>query len=220
MKIKSFYTTAPLFEGGRFDEDKPICVFDAPAVFLHMMRCFLDGESDDTPIDESKERTFVSRVTFELNGEDVELCGVLCDDQSFFVGVKDGDHFSAEKTAATLSKLRKLKSDERNSYSFLNKYVENENNLSECDYSIANFNRFIELAKEETAKGDTRPIYVFNFFLNDWTRQLTSRRSLTRLLRLADRCLLGSRTAIRWNAFSVITCRSYNCVTILPRAVR
>lgn len=164
MKIKSFYTTSPFFEGGRFDEDKPICVFDAPAVFLHMMCCLLDGESDDTPIDESKERTFVSRVTFELNGEDVELCDVLCDDQSFFVGVKDGDHFSAEKTAATLSKLRKLKSDERNSYSFLNKYVENENNLSECDYSIANFNRFIELAKEETAKGDTRPIYVFNFF--------------------------------------------------------
>jgi hypothetical protein len=129
-----------------------------------MMRCFLDGESDNTPIDESKERTFVSRVVFELEGEDIELCGVLCDDQSFFVGVKDGDHFSAEKTAATLSKLRKLKSDERNSYSFLNKYVENENNLSECDYNIENFKRFIEIVKEETAKGDTRPIYVFNFF--------------------------------------------------------
>jgi hypothetical protein len=80
------------------------------------------------------------------------------------VGVKDGDHFSAEKTAAILSKLRKLKSDERNSYSFLNKYIMNENNLSECDYNIANFNRFIEIIKEETVKGDTRPIYIFNFF--------------------------------------------------------
>ena len=101
---------------------------------------------------------------FELEGENIELCGVLCDDQSFFVGVCDGDHFSAEKTAATLSKLRKLKSDERNSYSFLNKYVENENNLSECDYNIANFNRFIEIVKEETESGDDRPIYIFNFF--------------------------------------------------------
>ena len=164
MKIKSFYTTStsPIFEGGRFDDDKPVCVFAAPSVFL--MRCLLDGETDDTPIDESKERTFVSRVVFELEGEDIELCGVLCDDQSFFLGVKDGDHFSAEKTAATISKLRKLKSDERNSYSFLNKYVENENNLSECDYNIENFKRFIEIAKEETAKGDARPLYIFNFF--------------------------------------------------------
>ena len=164
MKIKSFYTTSPIFEGGKIDDDKSVCVFAAPALFLHIMRCLLDEETDDTPIDESKERTFVSRVTFELDGEDIELCGVLCDDQSFFVGVKDGEHFSAEKTEATLSKLRKLKSDERNSYNFLNKYTANENNLSECDYNIENFNRFIEIVKEETAKGDTRPIYIFNFF--------------------------------------------------------
>ena len=165
MKIKSFYTTSPIFEGGRFDDDKPVCVFSAPAVFLHMMRCLLDGESDDTPIDETKERTFVSRVNFEIDGEDnIELCGVLCDDQSFFVTVKDGEHFSAERTQKVISKLRSMKRDERNSYNFLNKYVANENNLSECDYNIANFKHFIEIVKEETAKGDTRPIYIFNFF--------------------------------------------------------
>ena len=164
MKIKSFYTTSPIFEGGRFDEGKPICVFAAPAVFLHMMRCLLDGESDDTPIDESKERTFVSRVNFEFDGEDIELCGVLCDDQSFFVAVKDGEHFSAERTQEVIVKLRSMKRDERNSYNFLNKYVANENYLSECDYNIENFKRFIEIAREETEKGDVRPIYVFNFF--------------------------------------------------------
>ena len=163
MKIKSFYTTSPIFEGGRFDADKPVCVFAAPAVFLHMMRCLLDGESDDTPIDETKERTFVSRVNFELDGEEIELCGILCDDQSFFVAVKDGEHFSAEKTQKVIAKLRSMKRDERNSYNFLNKHVANENNLSECDYNIANFKRFIEIVKEETAKGDTRPIYIFNF---------------------------------------------------------
>jgi hypothetical protein len=154
MKIKSFYTTSPIFEGGRFDDDKSVCVFGAPAVFLHMMRCLLDGESDDTPIDESKERTFVSRVNFEFDGEDIELCGVLCDDQSFFVAVKDGEHFSAERTQKVIAKLRSMKRDERNSYNFLNKYVANENNLSECDYNIANFNRFIEIVKEEIQKGN------------------------------------------------------------------
>ena len=164
MKIKSFYTTSPIFEGGKIDDDKSVCVFAAPAVFLHMMRCLLDEETDDTPIDESKERTFVSRVTFELDGEDIELCGVLCDDQSFFVAVKDGEHFSAERTQEVIAKLRSMKRDERNSYNFFNKYVANENNLSECDYNIANFNRFIEIVKEETAKGDTRPTYIFNFF--------------------------------------------------------
>lgn len=164
MKIKSFYATSSIFFGGRFDEDKPIYVFDAPAVFLHMMRCLLDGECDDTPIDEYKERTFVSRVNLELDGEDVELCGVLCDDQSFFVAVKDGEHFSAERTQEVIVKLRSMKRDERNSYNFFNKYVTNENNLSERDYNIANFKRFIEIVKEETAKGDARPIYIFNFF--------------------------------------------------------
>ena len=164
MKINSFYTTVTIFDGGRFDDDKPVCVFAAPAVFLHMMCCLLDGESDDTPIDETKERTFVSRVNFEIDGEDIELCGVLCDDQSFFVTVKDGEHFSAEQTQKVISKLRSMKRDERNSYNFFNKYVANENNLSECDYNIENFKRFIEIVKEETAKGDTRPIYIFNFF--------------------------------------------------------
>ena len=164
MKIKSFYTTSPIFEGGRFDDDKPVCVFAAPAVFLHMMRCLLDGESDDTPIDETKARTFVSRVAFELDGEEIELCGVLCDDQSFFVAIKDGEHFSAERTQTIVAKLRSMKRDESNSYNFFNKYVANENNLSECDYNIANFMRFIEIVSEETVKGDSRPIYVFNFF--------------------------------------------------------
>ena len=164
MKIKSFYTTSPIFEGGRFDDDKPVCVLAAPAVFLHMMRCLLDGESDDTPIDETKERTFVSRVNLELDGEEIELCGVLCDDQSFFVAVKDGEHFSVERTQKIIEKLRSTKRNEGNSYNFLNKYITNENNLSECDYNIENFKRFIEIAREETEKGDTRPIYVFNFF--------------------------------------------------------
>ena len=164
MKIKSFYTTSPIFEGGRFDDDKSVCIFAAPVVFMHMMRCLLDGESDDTLIDEFKKQTFVSRVNFEIDGEDIELCGVLCDEQSFFVAVKDGEHFSAERTQTIVAKLRSMKRDESNSYNFFNKYVANENNLSECDYNIENFKRFIEIARDETLKGDTRPIYVFNFF--------------------------------------------------------
>lgn len=153
MIIKSFYTTSPIFKGGDFETEKTVCVFDAPAVFLHMMRFLLDGESDDTP----------SSVHFELDGEDVELYGVLCDDQSFFVAAKDGEHFSVERTQKVIAKLQSEK-DDRNNYNFLNKYIANENNLSECDYNIENFKCFIEIAKEETETGDQRPIYVFNFF--------------------------------------------------------
>ena len=54
------------------------------------------------------------------------------------------------------------KTDFKNCYDFSIRYA--KNNLSECDYNIANFNLFIEIVKEETAKGDTRPIYIFNFF--------------------------------------------------------
>ena len=54
--------------------------------------------------------------------------------------------------------------DEKNSYNFHYKYIANENNLSECDYNIENFKRFIEIVREETEKGDARAIYVFNLF--------------------------------------------------------
>lgn len=164
MKIKRFYTTSPLFEGGRFDEDKPICVFDAPAVFLHMMRCLLDGESDNTPIDESKERTFVSRVNFEIDSEDFELCGVLCRDQSFFIAVDTENGFSKFETKKCLSKLFTFKSDEKNYYCMEHKYVANDDSLSESDFQIANFKRFLRIVKCETKRGDNRPIYIVNFF--------------------------------------------------------
>ena len=103
-------------------------------------------------------------MNFEIDGEEIELCGVLCADQSFFVDVKDGEHFSADRSPKVIAKLRSIKRDDRISYNFLNKYVANENYLSECDYNIENFKRFIEIAREETEKGDTCPIYVFNFF--------------------------------------------------------
>ena len=59
MKIKSFHTTSPIFKGGRFDDDKPVCVFTAPAVFLHMMRAF------------SAANMFIS---FMFSTTDVTLC--------------------------------------------------------------------------------------------------------------------------------------------------
>ena len=162
MKIKSFYTTYSDY-AETFNENKPICVFSGRPIFLQMMRCLLDGKSDNAPIDEVKGQTFVSRINFELDGEDIELCAVLCDDRRYFAGVKDGEYFSKKRTTAIISKLSTLKSDKKNSYNFLNKYAENDS-LSECDYNIENFNRFIEIAKAGTQNGDTRPIYIFNFF--------------------------------------------------------
>ncbi len=68
------------------------------------------------------------------------------------------------KTNINCTSLPCPEKDEKNCYSIHNRYFKNDRNLSECDYNIENFNRFIEIVKEETAKGDTRPLYVFNFF--------------------------------------------------------
>lgn len=54
--------------------------------------------------------------------------------------------------------------DKRNCYNSHYKYVKNDNCLGESSFNIENFKKFIEIAREETEKGDTRPIYVFNFF--------------------------------------------------------
>ena len=54
--------------------------------------------------------------------------------------------------------------DERNGYNFHHKYIRNEYCLGESSFNIENFKKFIALVTEETVKGDTRPIYVFNFF--------------------------------------------------------
>ena len=164
MKIKSFTTTSPLFPSASFESDKPVCFFAGASIFLHMMRCLLDGESDNTPIDESKERTFVSRVNFEIDGEDIELCGVLCSDQSFFIAVDTENGFSKFETKKCLSKLFTFKSDEKNYYCMEHKYVTNDDYLSESDFQIANFKRFLRIVKCETKRGDNRPIYIFNFF--------------------------------------------------------
>ena len=54
--------------------------------------------------------------------------------------------------------------DKRNCYNFHHKYIKNYNCLGESSFNIKNFKKFIALARKETVKGDTRPIYVFNFF--------------------------------------------------------
>lgn len=164
MKIKSFATTSPLLSNVNFEDNKPISVFFGTSVFLHMMRCLLDGEDDGTPIDKTKEQTFVSRVNFELDDKKYELCGVLCDDQTFFVAVNTENGFSEMDTKECISKLRRLSNDAKNHFCLENKYVSNDHCLSESDYRIANFKRFLEAVKEETAKGDSRPIYIFNLF--------------------------------------------------------
>ena len=57
-----------------------------------------------------------------------------------------------------------MSSDAKNHFCLENKYVSNDNCLGESDYRIANFKKFLEIVKEETAKGDSRPIYIFNLF--------------------------------------------------------
>ena len=163
MKIKSFKTTSPLFPSACFESDKPVCALVGTSIFLHMMRCLLDGEDDGTPIDESQEHTFVSAVNFEHNGKEYEFCGVLCENQRFFVAARDGECFSAAKTRECLEILKEQASDKSNCYCLEHKYYTEENTLSASDYCIANFKSFMNIVKGKTEKGDMRPIYIFNF---------------------------------------------------------
>ena len=54
--------------------------------------------------------------------------------------------------------------DEYNSYDLYNQHLCDDSTLSESDRNIENFKKFIEVVKEATKKGDTRPIYVSNLF--------------------------------------------------------
>ena len=54
--------------------------------------------------------------------------------------------------------------DEKNCYSIHNRYFKNDRNLSECDYNLENFLSFLDVVKTETQKGDSRPIYIYDFF--------------------------------------------------------
>ena len=97
LKIKSFQTEPAVFPSVCFDSEKPVCFFVGAGAFLQLMRCLLDGEDEGTLIDEEKDRVFVSRVAFEKDGESYELCGVLCDDQTFFSPLPIKTAFSLPK---------------------------------------------------------------------------------------------------------------------------
>ena len=160
MTIKSFSMTSPIFPEAHFDKTKPITVVSGASIFLQTMRSLLEDEETETPIDETKERTFVSRVCFELDGKDYELCGVLCEDDTFFVAADTEKGFSAEETKECLTALRSLEG--KSSCYFGNlEGVENPLMLSESDLRIADLENFIAKAKEEKSE---KPIYIFNFF--------------------------------------------------------
>ena len=56
------------------------------------------------------------------------------------------------------------KQDKYNSYDLYRQYFYDNSILSECERNIEQFKGFIENLREETKKGDVRPIFVFNFF--------------------------------------------------------
>ena len=68
------------------------------------------------------------------------------------------------KTNINNTPLSYPEKDERNCYRIQNRYFKDDRNLSECDYNVENFLRFLEIVKNETQKGDKRPIYIFDFF--------------------------------------------------------
>ena len=54
--------------------------------------------------------------------------------------------------------------DEFNSYDLYKQYFRDSSTLAESDRNIEIFKHFIEVVKEQTNKGDTRAIFVSNFF--------------------------------------------------------
>lgn len=164
MKIKCFATASPLFPSVTFREEQPICFFATPSIFLHVMRCLLDGSDSDFPIDESKMVACVNQVTLDLDGAEYELCSILFDNGDFYVAARDGQRFSKKKTRECLTALRAWISDEKSMYCSETHYYTDAYPLSACDYSLANFRCFLDAVRSETEKGDRRPIFIFNFF--------------------------------------------------------
>ena len=70
------------------------------------------------------------------------------------------------KTNINCTSLPCPEKDEKNCYSIHNRYFKNDRNLylSECDYNLENFLSFLDVVKTETQKGDSRLIYICDFF--------------------------------------------------------
>lgn len=167
MKIKSFTTTSPIFPSVAFVPDRPVCFFVGASVFLNLMRSLLDGEQECTRScepDEGAARAFESRVTFELDGRECCLRGVLREDGSFTATAENKSGSSDDGATECVSRLRALHSDAANCYLPDHEYLKNIRCLSESDYRIEDFREFLTVVKRETERGDHRPIYIFNLF--------------------------------------------------------
>lgn len=164
MRVKTFAITPAVVPSVSFACNKPVCIFAGHAFYLHAMRELLDGDDDGTPIDESKDRIFVSRVEFEHDEEEHKLCSVFCADRTFFTAALEGDSFSQEKTRVCVKMLQEMASNEKNTYCSEHKYYLGDDHLSASDFCLENFKCFLDIVKRETEKGDDRPIYVFDLF--------------------------------------------------------
>ena len=108
--------------------------------------------------------------------------------------------------------------DKRNCYNFHHKYIKNYNCIGESSFNIKNFKKFIALARKETVKGDTRPIYVFNFF-ERLDEQRILRLSSICLPLLIDKCLWEYLIPTLLNDLRVAKYRLYNGVTNLKQKI-
>ena len=163
MNVKSFETNSPMFPRVVFEDDKPICFIAGPSVYLHLMRSLLDGDSEDSEVSESRGHTFVSRVDFDLRGKNYCLCGVLCDDQTFFLAVDKDHKFSPIDTRDCQRLLKEIDLGSGNVFPPL-RGAEADEFFGESDLVERELKRFICSLKEDTARGDERPVYLFNCF--------------------------------------------------------
>ena len=163
MNVKSFETNSPMLPRVVFEDDKPICFIAGPSVYLHLMRSLLDGDSEESEVSEGRGHTFVSRVDFELRGKNYCLCGVLCDDQTFFLAVDKYHKFSPIDTRDCQRLLKEIDLGGGNVFSPL-RGGRADATSGESDLVERELKRFICSLKEDMARGDERPVYLFNCF--------------------------------------------------------
>ena len=178
MRIKEIKTLSPLLNCAELDADKSVFVFKGKGVFMEMLRCAICEENikiADSDFKEAKsdDCAFMNKVTLEIYGETVELISVLLNDHSFEIIMK-ADECHDEKKSSILEYLSKQASDEKNTYTHHTRYCDSDNDiLSESDRILNNLKVFIKIAREEGEKGDTRPIYVYDFERIDEATDIT-----------------------------------------------
>lgn len=167
MKINYFESGLPQFAPLSFEEDKPLCFVECGSMLLNLLRALADGGEGGVltaPL-EAEAPLFSSRLKVELAGAEYLLMGSLWGEDDFTVSVEREGVCDLKEAVGILSSLRCLKSDKRNCFDGTAVKAEGRiTPLGQSDLLLEAFECFYEGLRQESARGDRRPVYVYAFF--------------------------------------------------------